>query len=143
MKPTSLQQQGQPMGTADSQPVGELVKQASEELSQLVRQEMRLAAVEIKDKGRHVGVGAGLAGGGALVGVFGFGAVLAAVIAALALVLPVWAASLIVGAVLLMAAGVLALQARSQVRHAAPPVPERAMASSKQDVAEIKERAHR
>lgn len=145
MATSSLQSDGRQVAPVprSTESVGELVRQASEQLSHLVQQEIRLAVVEIKDKGRHAGLAAGLAGGATLVALFGVGAVLAGVIAALALVLPVWAAALIVGGVLLVTAAVLGLVARGQMSRAVPPVPEQAIASSKQDVAQLKERAHR
>lgn len=123
--------------------VSELLKQATERIPQLVRAEMRLAAAEMKDKGRHAGFGAGLFGGSGLVALYGVGALLAGGIAALALVLPVWAAALIVGAVLLVVAGVLGLMGSRQVGQANPPVPEQAIESTHQDVTEIKEKARR
>ncbi|GGJ78509.1 hypothetical protein GCM10011583_07570 [Streptomyces camponoticapitis] len=90
----------------------ELVQQASEQLSQLVREELRLATAEMREKGRRAGRGGGLYGGAALVGVLALQALVATVIAALALVLPVWASALIVTAVLAITAAVLAGQGR-------------------------------
>jgi hypothetical protein len=121
--------------------VGELVTRATRQLSDLVRAEMRLAAAELKDKGRHAGRGAGLYGGAGLVALYGAGALVAAAIAALALVMPVWLAALIIAVVLFVVAGVLAMMGRKQTRQAVPPKPERAMDSARQDVQEIKERA--
>jgi Flp pilus assembly protein TadB len=122
---------------------GELIKQASQQMSELVRAELRLAATEMKDKGRQTGVGAGLLGGASLTALYGVGAGLAAAIAALALVLPVWAAALIVAGVLFAVAAVLGLIGRKRVNRGVPPIPARALDSTKQDVIEIKERAHR
>ncbi|XVQ09994.1 phage holin family protein [Spirillospora sp. CA-255316] len=123
--------------------VGELVSRASQQVSELIRAELRLAVMELKDKGKHAGTGAGLYGGAGLVAMYGVGALIAAVIAALALAMPVWAGALIVGVVLLVVAAVLAAMGRSQTRRAVPPKPEQAMDSARRDVAEIKERAHR
>jgi Flp pilus assembly protein TadB len=109
----------------------------------LVRAELRLAVEEIKDKGRHAGTGAGLFGGAGLIAAYGGGALVAAVIAALTLVLPVWAAALIVGAVLLIIAGILGQSGRRQFTRALPPIPEKAADSTKADIHAIKERAHR
>ena len=130
-------------GVRGDEGVGELVSRATQQLSELIRAELRLAALELKDKGRHAGTGAGLFGGAGLVALYGVGALITAVIAALALVLPVWASALIVGAVLLVVAAVLAALGRRQTRQATPPTPEQAMDSARRDVAEIKERAHR
>lgn len=52
-------------GTA-GQSVGQLVKQASEQLSDLVRQEMRLAQAELAAKGKRAGTGGGMLGAAAL-----------------------------------------------------------------------------
>jgi Putative Actinobacterial Holin-X, holin superfamily III len=122
---------------------GELVQQLSEQVSRLIRDELRLARLELSDKGKRAGIGAGLFGGGGLLGAYGVAAVIAAVALALALVLPAWAAALIVGAVLLAAAGLLALLGRNQVRRATPPVPQQTIESVKADVDVVKERASR
>ncbi|GAA3229286.1 phage holin family protein [Actinocorallia longicatena] len=120
-----------------------LVKQASEQLSHLVRAELRLAATELKDKARRGGTGGGLLAGAGLLALYAFAALLVAAGAALALVLPVWAAAVIVAVVLLLGAGVLGLTGRKRLAEAVPPVPEEALHSVAEDVAEIKERAHR
>ncbi|WP_033221091.1 phage holin family protein [Kitasatospora phosalacinea] len=125
------------------EPVGALVTRASQQLSELVREEMQLARAELTEKGKRYGLGGGLVGGAGLVGFLSVQAVLAAAIAALALVLPVWASALIVAALLAAAAAVLALTGRKQVARAGSPVPEQTIDSVKADVAEIKERAHR
>lgn len=122
---------------------GELMTRLTTQVSELVRGELELAKTELAAKGKRAGVGAGLAGAGGVVALFGVGALVAAAIAALALVLPVWAAALIVGAVLLIVAGTLALLGRNNLRRAVPPMPERAVESVQRDVAAVKEAAHR
>ncbi len=122
---------------------GELVKRLSEQIPQLVRDELRLALAELKEKGKRAGIGAGLTGAAGLIALYGLGALLVAVIAALALVLPVWAAALIVGAALLLLVGVLAWAGIGQVKRATPPVPEEAIASTKRDIETLKESAKR
>jgi hypothetical protein len=123
--------------------VGELVAEASEQVSELLRQEMRLAVSEVGGKARHGGIGAGMFGGAGLVAVYGAGAAVAAGIAGLALVWPVWAAALAVAVVLLALAAVLALVGRGQARKATPVVPGQAIEEVKRDVSEVKERARR
>lgn len=125
------------------QDIGELVKQATEQMSELVRSELRLAKAEITEKGRHAGMGVGLFGGAGLVALYGAGALVAVAIAALALVLPVWAAALIVAAALFVLAGVLAATGRRQTKQVTPPVPEQAIEGVRRDVTEVKGRAHR
>ncbi|MGH3941519.1 MAG: phage holin family protein [Pseudonocardiaceae bacterium] len=123
--------------------VGDLVSQLSEQVSHLIRDELRLAQVELEQKGKRAGIGAGLTGAAAVLSLLGVAALSAAAIAALALVLAVWAAALIVGGALLLLGGLLALVALSQVKHATPPMPEEAIASTKRDIEIIKESAHR
>ncbi len=124
-------------------PIGELVSRLSQQVSQLVRDELQLALAELQEKGKRAGIGAGLAGAAGVIALFGLGAVMIAVIAALALVLPVWAAALIVGGVLLVLAGGLGLAGVGQVKRATPPTPEQAMTSTKRDVETVKESAKR
>ena len=124
-------------------PAGELVKRMSEQVSQLVRDELRLAQAEMTQKGKRVGVGAGMFGGAGIVALYGLGALTATAIAALALAMAVWVAALIVGVVLLLVAGALALMGKKQVSEATPMAPEHAVESVKADVHEVKERARR
>ena len=123
--------------------VGELVHQATEQLSQLVRQEISLAKVELAEKGRRAGRGGGMLGAAGAIGYVGLIALAGTGTAALSLVLPVWAAALIVTAVLFAIAAVLAATGRAQLRRAAPPTPEETLGSVRADVEEIRERAHR
>ena len=123
-------------------PVGELVHQATEQLSLLVRQEVALAKEELAAKGRRAGRGGGLMGAAGAVAYVGLIVLAGAATAALSLVLPVWAAALIVTGVLFAIAAVLAAVGRAQLRRAAPPTPEEMLGSVKADVEEIRERAH-
>lgn len=131
-----------PCGTHDDS-VGALVTRASQQLSQLVRDEMRLAQAEMTQKGKRFGLGGGLFGGAATVGFLALGALVTAGIAGLATVMPVWASALIVCAVLAAVAAVLALKGKKEIALATPAKPERAIDNVKADMAEIKEKAHR
>ena len=122
---------------------GELVKHLSEQVSRLIRDELKLAEYEMTRKARGIGRGAAMFGGSGLVALYGIGCLIAAAIIGLAGVVPGWAAALIVGGALLAMAGLAALLGKSQVSRAAPPVPQQAVQSVKADVEEIKERAHR
>jgi membrane protein len=121
---------------------GELVKQLSEQVSRLVRDEMKLAGNEMASKGSRAAKGVGLFGGSGVIALFGVGCLLAAAIAGLALVLAVWLAALIVGAALLVIAAIAVLIGRGQLKQAVPPVPEQAVDSVKADVQAIKEGIH-
>jgi uncharacterized membrane protein YqjE len=122
---------------------GELVTRLSTQLSDLVRAELQLAKAELAEKGKRAGVGAGLAGAAGVLALYGLGAIIAAVIAALSLFLPVWAAALIVAILIFIVAGVLGLLGKNQIQRATPPVPENTVESVKRDVATVQERIKR
>jgi hypothetical protein len=139
---TTLDHQA-PSGGEPNASTGQLVKQLSEELSRLVRDEMRLATLEMTGKAKTAGRGAGLFGGGGVAALYGAGCLLAAAIIALAGVMRPWLAALIVGVALFAVAGIAALAGRGQLKKATPPVPSQATESVKADVEQIKESAHR
>jgi uncharacterized membrane protein YqjE len=121
----------------------DLIRQVTELVPKLVRQEVALAKAELTEKGKRAGMGAGLLGGGGLLAFFGGALLVTTAVLGLAEAMPAWAAALIVAVVLLVVAGVLALLARAQVRRAVPPVPEEAMRSTREDVRTVTESARR
>ncbi|WOX16113.1 phage holin family protein [Streptomyces sp. N50] len=136
--------EGSPRTDSEAQePIGDLVQRASQQLSQLVRDEMRLAQAEMTEKGKRFGKGGGLLGGAGLMGVLTLQALVATMIAALSLVMDVWASALIVTAVLAAVTVLMAVLGKRQIGKASPPAPEQTINSVKADVAEIKEKAHR
>lgn len=124
----------EPGNGQSSQSVAELVKQLSEQTSRLARQEVELAKAELADKGKRLGLGAGMFGGAGLFGFYAFGALVAAAILGLSTALAGWLAALIVGAALGMVAGVAALMGTRKVVQAAPPVPEQTVESVREDI---------
>jgi hypothetical protein len=130
-----------PDGRRADPSIGELMTQLSSQTTRLVRDELRLAQKEFSETAKHAGIGAGIFSGAGLLAVFGLGALITAAIAALALVLDVWAAALIVAVVLLAAAGIAALLSKKQLEQASP-TPERTVANVKQDINEVKEARH-
>ncbi|MFD1828593.1 MULTISPECIES: phage holin family protein [Streptomyces] len=128
---------------ADEHSVGELVARATTQMSQLLREELQLARMEMAEKGRRAGLGGGLLGGAAVVALFAAGAGVAAAIAGLAVVWPVWLSALVVMVVLLLVAGLMALLGRQEVRRAAPAKPERALRGMQEDLHEIRGRVRR
>lgn len=122
---------------------GELIKLMSEQVSTLVRDELKLAQLEMTRKGKQAGIGAGLMGGGGVIALYGLGCLIACAIIAISRVLAPWLSALIVGVALLAVAGMAALMGRSRLRQATPPVPAEAVESVRADVDEIKERTHR
>ncbi|THA75793.1 phage holin family protein [Streptomyces sp. A0592] len=134
---------GRPAGRTTDEPVGELVSRASQQISELVREEMQLARAEMTQKGKRFGVGGGLFGGAGLVGILAAQALVAAVIATLALLLPFWASALTAAALLAAVAAAIATAGKREIARAGTPAPVQALDSVKADVAEIKEAAHR
>lgn len=112
----------------------ELLQRLSTDTAALVRDEFDLAKAELADKGREVGAGAGLLAGAAVIAVAAIGAFTAFAILALAPVLPAYGAALIVFGLWLLVAGALALVAKRRLQQAAPPVPEEAVESVKEDI---------
>jgi uncharacterized membrane protein YqjE len=129
--------------TTKEHSTSELVKLVAEQVSVLVRDELKLAQLEMGGKAKQAGKGAGMLGGGGLVALYGVACLIACVIIAISHSLQAWLAALIVGAALLAVAAVLAALGRGHMRKSAPPMPTEAVDSVKSDVAEIKERAHR
>jgi hypothetical protein len=122
---------------------GELVKMVSEQVSVLIRDELKLAQLEMASKGKQAALGAGMFGAGGMVAVYGVGCLLACAIIAISGVVTAWLAALIVGVALLAAAGGLALMGKERLRRATPPVPAQAVADVKADVEEVRERVQR
>jgi len=123
------------------QALPELLKQISEQTATLVRKEMELAKVEVTAKGKHLGIGAGALGGAGLIGLFAFGALTASFIRAVDHAVADWLAALIVAVVYAIIAGVAALLGKRKVQEGSPPVPKRAIESTKEDVEWTKSRA--
>lgn len=119
--------------------VAELVNNMSQQTSQLIREELRLAQVELQDKGKHAGMGLGLFSGAGLLAFFGAACLITTAILALALVLPDWLAALIVAVLLFAAAGVAAMLGKKEVQEATPPKPERAIDNVPRDVNAVKQ----
>jgi uncharacterized membrane protein YqjE len=123
-----------PGGDLREQPIGELFKHLSDDLSTLVvRQELKLAQAEMTEKGKKAGIGAGLFGGAGIVGVLTLGTLTACVVGLLA---PpwIWVAALIMTVVYGALAGVLALTGKKRMSEATPPVPEQTVETVKEDV---------
>ena len=121
--------------------IGELMSQLSSQVSRLIRDELRLAEKEFQESAKHAGIGAGLFSVAGLMAFFGAAAVIAAAVAGLALVLPVWAAAHVVGAILFVGAGIAALVGRSQAQEVTPTAP-RTVATVKADIQELKDARH-
>ena len=125
---------------AQNASVRELVGQLGVQVAQLMRDEFALAKAELFAQGRQGVMGSGMLAAAALLGLTGWLALVAAGIAGIAVALPVWAASLIIGGALLLAAGFLAARASRRLSRGAPPL-QRTAQSIRADVQEIMEKA--
>ena len=122
---------------AEERTLGQLVAEASQDLSELVRYEVALAKPEIKDD-----ISRGTKAGG-LFGAAGYFGLLATVTAMIAAAyglmetgLPAWAAFLIITAALLLLAALMVLVAILLIKRIKPP--ERAIRSTKQTIAAVR-----
>ena len=79
-----------------------LLGELPDRVSTLVRAEIDQVKAELTYKAKHFGIGAGLVVGAAFVGIFLLGTLIATGILALSLVMPGWAAALVVSGVLLL-----------------------------------------
>jgi hypothetical protein len=125
-----------PEGPGDlrERPLGELLKQLSEETTRLVHQELELAKAELTQKGKQAGIGAGLFGAAGAIGLLAAAALTTCFILLLDMAMPAWLAALIVAVVDAGVAAVLALRGRDRVKQAVPPVPEQTIETVKEDV---------
>ena len=121
-------------GDLRERPIGDLLKQLSEETTRLVHQELELAKAELTQKGKQAGIGAGLFGTAAVMGLLAAAALTTCFILLLDMAMPAWLAALIVAVVYAGVTAVLALRGRDRVKQAVPPVPEQTIETVKEDV---------
>jgi uncharacterized membrane protein YqjE len=126
---------------ARDRPVGELLRELSQETSTLVRQELALAKVEMQEKGKEAGLGAGLLGGAGVTALVALIALMLTVLFALDTAMDTWLAALITTVVFAAVAGLQAVLGRNRLKKAGPPVPEQTTDSVKEDVTWAKTQA--
>ena len=128
----------QPHAKADRS-IATLLSDLASETMLLVRQELALAKAELQEKLSRAGVGAALVGAGAVIAFSGWLYLLLAAVFALILVVPAWAAALIVGGFFAGIGGALALIGKNRM-NADALTPERTLRSLREDEAWLKER---
>jgi uncharacterized membrane protein YqjE len=127
-----------PVTEPEEASLGTLVSQVSTQIPELIRSEMRLAQAEVAEKGKRAGIGIGMFSVAGLMAFFGFAVLLATFVLLLDLVLPAWAAALVVAVVLFVVAAVAGLAGKNKVAEVGSPTPERAVSGLKKDVATVK-----
>jgi hypothetical protein len=115
----------------NGQGVGEAAKTVAEHVSTIVHLELELAALELKRKLTALGIGIGLGAGAAVLSLFFVGFLFATIAAAFALVVPWWAALLIVAGIILALIALLVFLAVNRIQKGSPPVPEQAIQEAK------------
>lgn len=118
--------------------LGELLGNVATDIGDLVRGEVRLARAELDQKLDRVIMAAIWLIGGALVAFAGLVVILQGVAAALALVLPTWAASLIVG-ILIVVVGAFFARSGLTMLSLKTLTPDRMASSLQKDVDLVKE----
>ncbi|MET7751602.1 phage holin family protein [Micromonospora sp. NPDC005367] len=134
---------GSPGAASADTPVAELVQRATDQITRLVRDELMMARAEMTAKGKRASVGAGLLGGGATLGFYGGGALVAAAVLALGALIPDALAALIVAVILFIAAAVAARWGKKQVTKVMPFTPTETRDSVRADTETIRGAADR
>ena len=120
--------------------VSELVRSLVTDVALLVRLETERIGIELKQKASTVGVGTGLFVAAAMLAWFAVATLIATSVLALAIVLPAWAAALIVSVVLLLLVTALILAGRAKIRAGTPLAPNRSLEAAQEDVAWIRDK---
>ncbi|HYY12704.1 MAG TPA: phage holin family protein [Kineosporiaceae bacterium] len=122
---------------AEERTLGQLVAQASDDLSGIVRAEIALAKAELRADVKNAALGGGLFGAAGYLGLLA--SILLVIALAFGLVaagLKAWLAFLVVAVVLLVLAGLLALVGKSRIGKLGPP--ERTIRNAQATIAAVK-----
>ncbi len=119
--------------------LADLVRDILQDVGRIVRAEVQLARTELREKAQRAGKAAGMLGGAAVGGLLAAVCFLTTCVAALALVMPVWLASLLMGILLsFMAAGAYVI-GRTKLGQI-DPVPQKTVQTMKDDIRWAKQR---
>ena len=118
--------------------LGAAVKDVSDRAKELLRLEIELAQLELKQKVAALGIGVALLVVAGIVALYALGFLLLTIAAALATVVSTWLALLIVTLFLLLVVGIAAFVGLGRVRAGTPPVPEQAIAEAQLTAAALK-----
>jgi Putative Actinobacterial Holin-X, holin superfamily III len=124
-------------------PPSELLRSLLADIRLMLELEAELAKLELKDKGSRLGIAGGILSGAAVVALLALGTLIAAAVAGLAIVLPLWAAALIVGTVLVVVAVVMFLVGRARIRAVGSLAPTAAIETAREDMGWIRREAER
>src|SRR5687767_15795862 len=102
----------------ENRPLGDLFSDLASDMSNLVRQEVNLAKLEVTQKAKYLGRNVGYLVVGGAVAYAGMLAIIAAIIMLLNNVMPAWGAALLVGAVVALIAWLMIGKAMSALQEA-------------------------
>ena len=120
------------MATSDRS-IGEILQDVVRNLQDIIRSEVRLAKTEVRQEVTKTKSAASLVGAGAVCGIFAVFFLLWTIVFALSLVVPNWAAALIVTAVLAIVAAATVNAGLKQFKRVHP-VPDKTVESMKENV---------
>ncbi|HEX8253281.1 MAG TPA: phage holin family protein [Thermoanaerobaculia bacterium] len=103
--------------TESGRSLGTIIKDLTADISNLMRSEIALLKLEIKESVAKLGTGGAMLGAAAFLGLFGLAFLFVTITLGLvALGVPAWVSSLIVTLVLLIGAGVLAMMGKKKLQ---------------------------
>jgi hypothetical protein len=124
---------GRPVGST-----AEAARQVVLHARKIVGLEAELAGIELRQKARAGAAGIGAGAAAAYLALVGALFLLGAIAAALATVMPVWAALLIVAGLLFGGAVIAALVARRMLKKVPPPLPDQTIDEARRTVAAVR-----
>jgi uncharacterized membrane protein YqjE len=119
-------------GGEGSRTLADIFKETLTNVQEIIRSEVQLAKVELKEEVTKAKAAGVMFGAGAALGFFGLGFCLLAIVYALTLIMPAWAAALITGVVLLIVAGGALMAGRASLKKIR--MPKKTMFTVKEDV---------
>ena len=108
-------------------------------IQQIIRSEVVLAKVEVKEKAQKATRPAAVLAAGTILGLYGLGFLLLAAVHGMSRVVAPWLAALIVGGLLAIAGGILVAKSRTALKQI-DPVPRKTVQAVKENVHWMKDR---
>ena len=108
--------------TPDSRKISEVLQDVVGDVQEIIRSEVQLARVEIREEASKAASASTTLIAGALLGLYGLGFLLLAFVYGLGVFVPAWASALIVSVLILAVSATLVTKGRSRMRevHAKP-----------------------
>jgi membrane protein len=120
-------------------PAGELASDLAKQASELVREELRLALTEMRDKVAKAGFGSALLLVAGILALYAGAVALAGMVLVLARIMPAWFAAAVIGALLVVTATVAGAIGLDRIQRAVPLIPEEAVAGIAEDVKTVQD----